>query len=413
MSNNGPLIIAIVICIILSSYFSATETAFSCANRIKLKNLAGKGNKKANLVLKLSEKYDKLISTILIGNNIVNILSSSLATIVFINLLGGSLGPTVSTIVLTIVVLIFGEITPKTLAKQFPEKFAMFSAPIINTFMKILIPFVFLFSLWNKLLEKIFKPEEEQGITEEELLTIVEEAEISGNIDIEDKELIENVIEFNDINVGDVYTPRVDIVSVNVNASKEDISNIFKETAFSRLPVYSESIDNIIGILNYKDFYNLEYKEISEILKPTICVIKSKKINDLLKELQKQKIQIAVVINEFGETIGIITVEDILEELVGEIWDEHDEVEELVTKINDNEYLISGYASLHNLSNIIDVENSDIQTISGFVMELFKKIPAEKEIFEDDNFKIEILSMNNKRIEKIKLNIKEKTSEEA
>lgn len=409
MSDNGLLVVVIILCIIFSSYFSATETAFSSINKIKLKNFANKGNKKANLVLKLSEKYDKLISTILIGNNIVNILASSLATIVFINLLGNSVGPTAATIVLTIIVLLFGEITPKTLAKQYPEKFAMFSAPIICFFMKILIPFVALFSLWNKLLEIIFKPQEDSGITEEELLTIVEEAESSGNIDIEDKELIENVIEFNDVCVGDIYTPRVDIISIDINTPKEEISNIFKETAFSRLPVYKDSIDNIVGILNYKDFYNCDYKNISEILSSTVYVIKSKKINDILKELQKEKVQIAVVINEFGETIGIITIEDILEELVGEIWDEHDEVEEFITKVADNEYLISGCASLHNLSSIVKVENENVQTVSGYVMELFEKVPEEKEIFENENLKIEIISMNNKRIDKIKLNIKEKS----
>lgn len=407
MDNNGPLVTIIILCIFLSSYFSATETAFSSANKIKLKNLAGKGNKRADLVLRLSERYDKLISTILIGNNIVNILASSLATILFIDLLGEDKGPTVATIILTFVVLLFGEITPKTLAKQYPETFAMFSAPIINLFMKILIPFVFLFSLWNKLLEKIFKVKEDTGITEEELLTIVEEAESSGNIDIEDKELIETVIEFNDVCVGDIYTPRVDIASIDINTSKEDILNIFKETAFSRLPVYGDSIDNVVGILNYKDFYNLEYEHISEILKPTVCVIKSKKINDLLKELQKEKIQIAVVINEFGETIGIVTVEDILEELVGEIYDEHDEVEELVTKVKDDEYIISGYASLHNLTDVLEIENDNIQTVSGFVMELFERIPEEKEIFENEKMKIEVLSMNNRRIEQIRLNIKE------
>lgn len=408
MTENLPLIIVIFVCVLLSSYFSATETAFSSLNKIKLKNLATKGNKKAEKTLNISERYDKLISTILIGNNIVNILSASLGTIIFVNLLGDSLGPTISTIVLTIVVLIFGEITPKTLAKQFPEKFAMFSTPIISFFMKILLPFVWLFSLWNKLLEKVFKPSEDTGITEEELLTIVEEAEQDGNIDLDDKILIKNVIEFNDICVGDIYTPRVDIVGIEKNLSKNDICKIFKETAFSRIPVYDETIDNIIGILNYKDFYNGDYSDLKEILKPTICVIKSKKINELLKELQREKIHIAVVVNEFGETIGIITIEDILEELVGEIWDEHDEVLELVTKINDNEYLVSGYASIYNLPEIINAQDYHVQTVGGFVIELFGKIPTIGEKFSNDLLEIEILSMNNRRVEKINIKILEK-----
>ena len=252
------LLVIIAFCVIMSAYFSATETSFSSLNKIRLKTMAEDGNKKAQRALKLAENFDSLLSTILIGNNIVNILASSLATIFFIGLIknNDSLATTLSTISLTIIILIFGEISPKSIAKESPEKFAMFSAPIISFFMLIFTPLNWLFKQWKKLLSMIFKTEEDSGITEEELISIIEEAEEDGNFEKSESELIKSAIEFNELEVGDIFTPRIDIAAVKLEASHEEISSVFKQTGYSRLPVYTDDLDNIVGILYYKDFFS-------------------------------------------------------------------------------------------------------------------------------------------------------------
>lgn len=307
MGSDTISLIIIVACIVMSAYFSATETAFSSLNRIRIKNLAENGNKRAELVEKLSENYDSLLSTILIGNNIVNIASASLATVLFVNFLGSEAGPSVSTAVTTVVVLIFGEVSPKSIAKESSEKFAMFSAPILNVLVKILTPFNFLFGKWKKLLSKLFKSSDEMGITEEELLTIVEEAKQDGGIDEQESMLIHSALEFTEQEVVDILTPRISITAVSTKATKDEIADIFAETAYSRIPVYDESIDNIIGIIYQKDFHNYIYnkdKDISEIIRPTLYVHKNKKIGILLKELQQKKMHFAVVLDEFGGGTG-------------------------------------------------------------------------------------------------------------
>lgn len=388
----------------MSAYFSATETAFSCANRIKLKNLSQKGSKKAQKALNLCEQYDSLISTILIGNNIVNILGTSITTIVFVDLLGDDLGPTIATIVTTIIVLIFGEISPKTIANEFPEKFAMFSSSFIIIIMKFFTPLNFLFQLWKKVLSLIFKPQDDNSAIEEELITMVEEAEESGDLDKQEKELIQNAIEFNDLVVGDIFTPRIDMVAISKTSSINEIEKIFHSTAYSRLPIYDNDIDNIIGVLNYKDFFKKDFKNIEEILKPTIFVIKNRKIKDLLKDLQKEKIHIAIVIDEFSETIGMVTMEDILEEIVGEIWDEHDEIELQIKKINENEFIVSGNANISTIENTLNIDiETEVHTISGLIMELIGRFPKEKDIVNYKNYQLEVLELKSKRIEKISI----------
>ena len=313
----------------MSAYFSATETAFSSLNRIRIKNMADKGNKRAALVLKLSSDYDRLLSTILIGNNIVNIASASLSTLLFVRFLGEDMGASVSTAVTTVVVLIFGEVSPKSIAKEAPESFAMFSAPLLNGFALLLTPLNFLFKQWKKVLSRLFGTASNQTITEEELITIVEEAQQGGGIDSQEGELLRNAIEFNELKAADILTPRIDITGISADASPEKIASVFAATGFSRLPVYQGSIDNITGILYQKDFYNSVYgtdKAIESIIRPALYITRHRKISLLLKELQASKLHIAVVIDEFGGTVGIVTLEDILEELVGEIWDEHDEI---------------------------------------------------------------------------------------
>ena len=341
--DNLGQIIFLVILIMFSAFFSATETAFSSINKIRMKNMANNGDKKAAAVLELNEKYDKLISTILIGNNIVNITASSVATVLFLAYFPKN-GATISTVITTIVVLIFGEITPKSIAKDFPEKFAMTVVPFVKVLCIILSPINFVFSAWKSLVSKVFVSDENRGLTEEELLTMVEEAQDDGGINDEEGELIRNAIEFNDIQVSDVHTPRVDVVAVDENDSREEIDRVFCESNFTRLPVYKDTIDNIIGVINQKDFYNSnKFKgNIKDIMSKPLYVIPNMKISELLQKLQTNKTHIAVITDEYGGTVGIVTLEDILEELVGEIWDEHDEIVEDFTKTGENEYRVLG-----------------------------------------------------------------------
>ncbi len=402
----------IIICTIMSAYFSATETAFSSLNRIRVKNMAEKGNKRAQLVLNLTEQYDAMLSTILIGNNIVNILSASLATLLFVQLLGDEeVGTTVSTAVTTIVVLIFGEISPKSIAKESPEKFAMFSAPILKVLMTILTPFNFIFGLWKKLLSTIFKSDEDRSITEEELLTIVEEAEQEGGIDEQESTLIRSAIEFAELEAGDIITPRIDITGIEEDATKEEIAKVFAESGYSRIPVYQENLDHIIGVIYQKDFHNYVFhtdKEISSIIRPVHFVSKNKNIDELLKELQKKKSHIAVVVDEYGGTAGIVTLEDIIEELVGEIWDEHDEVTQEIIKQSDTEYTILGSADIEEVLELFDIkEEQEVLTVSGWVMEQLQKIPDEGDSFTYQNLQVRVIAMDERRVDKIQIIVQE------
>ena len=420
-SDSSTSVLIIIFCVLFSGYFSATETAFSSLNRIRVKNLAEKGDKKAKLVLDMLENFDSLLSTILIGNNIVNIACASVATLLFVRLLGEEQGPSVATIVITIVVLIFGEVTPKSIAKESPEKFAMFAAPFLNVLMIMLTPFNFLFIQWKKLISKIFHTENDYSITEEELLTIVEEAEQEGRIDEQESSLIRSAIEFSEQEAIDILTPRIDIVGVPHDATKEEIAQVFEETNYSRLPVYKESIDHIIGILYQKDFYNLDDEETSfeHIIRPALFITESKKIGELLQELQNKKSHIAIVLDEYGGTTGIVTLEDILEELVGEIWDEHDEVINEIEKISDTEYIVHGSTNLEDLFEVLDmgmkineeVEEMEVVTVSGWVMEeVLERIPSKGDVGTWQNLKVTVLEMDENRVEKIKLVINEEAA---
>ncbi len=401
-------LVIIIFCIIMSAYFSATETAFSTFNKIRMKGLSEKGNKKAALVLKLSENYDALISTILIGNNIVNILASSLTTILFINLLkDGSFeewASAISTAVLTIVILTFGEISPKTVAKKRPEGFARFSAPIINFFVYLLLPLTFIFRLLQNFLGKMFKDYSDQGVTEEDLISIIEEAEEDGNFDKEESTLIKSAIEFADLEVGDILTPRIDITAISKEATKDEIDAVYTDSGYSRLPVYDGDIDNIIGILYYKDFYTADFVSIDEIIKPVLYVAMTQKINDLMKELQDKQLHMAVVMDEYGSTAGIVTLEDVLEEIVGEIWDEHDEKVIEIQKVSDNEYIVSGKASVSKLFDEFDIdEEIEAQTVTGWSMNELAKIPEVGDSFEHAGLRVEVLEMDGKRIENLRV----------
>ncbi len=434
MDGSTGTFLLIIICIVLSAFFSATETSFSSLNRIRIKNMAGKGNRRAALVLKLSDDYDSLLSTILIGNNIVNIASSALFTVLFVRMLGEAAGASVSTVLTTIIVLIFGEVSPKSIAKEFPEKFAMFAAPIIRVIMLIMTPFNFLFRQWKKLLLLLFrKSAEEKSITEEELLTIVEEAEKDGGIGRQEGALIRNAIEFSEVEACEIMVPRMDIIGIS--ADMKDyvrIARLFSESGFSRLPVYEETRDHIVGVLHQKDFCNVISRhraalrsvggrnagdekadsmaaeleaDIRRVMKPAIFVPENNKIGSLLKELQRKKLHMAVVVDEFGGTSGIVTMEDILEELVGEIWDEHDTVVREIEKVSDREYIVLGNTNVEKLFEVLELpeENFDVVSVSGWVTELFERIPQEGESLNYGNCRIEVLKLDGQRIEKIRV----------
>lgn len=408
MGSNTISGIIILCCIVMSAYFSATETAFSSLNRIRIKNMAEKGDRKAALVLELSEHYDSLLSTILIGNNIVNIGSASLAAVLFVKLLGEEAGASVSTIATTVVVLIFGEISPKSIAKESPEQFARFSAPFLKLLMKLLTPLNFIFRQWKKLLTRFFKTSSDDGITEEELLTIVEEAESVGGIGKDEGTLLKSALSFCDLTAADVLTPRVEVVGIPAEATVEETARIFDQTGYSRLPVYEGDMDHIFGILYHKDFYNNRKQmeaSIRDGVRPVLFVSRSRKIDGLMRELQEKKLHIGVVMDEYGGTAGIVTLEDILEELVGEIWDEHDQVVCEIEETGAGEYDVSGRAHVEKLFLSLGISKSpetEARTVSGWVMEQIGCIPSVGDNFLYAGWNLEVLAMVGKRIDKIR-----------
>ena len=373
--------VALVILVGFSAFFSASETAFSSLNQIRLKSRAEDGDSSAARVLAMAEQYDKLLSTILIGNNIVNIAAASIGTILFTQMLGAERGATVSTIVLTIIVLIFGEVTPKSLAKEMPEKVATAVSPFLVVLMALMTPLTWLFTQWKKLLGHFVHSGEADTITEGELMTMVSEAEIDGELTDRESELIRSAIEFDDVEVEEILTPRVDVVAVEDDIPLEELAQTFAESGYSRLPVYHGTIDNIIGVVHEKDFYIARLKKatkIDDLVVPTLYTTGSTQISQLLRTLREQHHHLAVVVDEYGGTEGIITLEDILEELVGEIWDEHDEVTEDFRKQSDGSWLVSGSASVDDLYEELDLpeeEDIDSNTVNGLVQEKTCHLP--------------------------------------
>ena len=416
MEKNIGTLVVIVICVILSAYFSATETAFASLNHIRVKNMAEKGDRRAILVMKLLDRYDSVLSTILVGNNVVNIGATSLATVFFVRMLGEDAGSGIATLVTTLVLLIFGEISLKSMASEFPEQVAMLAAPLLSCIVAVLTPVNFLFGLWKKFLAKLIKGEEDRAITDEELLTIVDEAETGGGIGEEESDLIRNSIEFRDQEAVDILTPRVDIVGVEYGTSNQEIADIFAQTGYSRLPVYREDMDHITGILYEKDFYNKIFgsdRTIDSIIRPTVFITEHKKIDELLRELQKKKIHLAVVVDEYGGTVGIVSMEDILEELVGEIWDEHDEIVQEIRKITDSDYVVEGSANLEKLFDEIGCEREhDSITVSGWILEIAGKVPSRGDVYHYENMTIRILEMDGHRVGKIKLHVEHPAEKE-
>lgn len=413
---NVPLYVAIIVILLLmSAYFSATETAFLAASKTRLKLLAEK-SKKARLALKLSDDYDRLISTILIGNNLVNIAIASLGTIIFVGLMG-DIGATVSTAVITIAVLIFGEVCPKSIAKDSPESFALFSAPIINALIYIFMPISYVLSLIKKLISKLFKTKEDTAMSQEELLMIVEEVEQEGVIDEDESELLHNAIEFSELSAEDILTHRVDLEAVSIETDKKDIAHLFSTSKFSRLLIYEDTIDNIIGVIHIKDFYSetgVTRKSIRNIMTPPVFILKNEKIDDLLRKLQKAKSHVAIVLDEYGGTYGMVTMEDILEELVGDIWDEHDEVVEELKEIDENTFHVDGMMNFEDFCEEFDIKaESQAISVGGWASEQLEKIPDIGDSFEFERLSITVSDMDLNRVSLLEIKkLPEETTEE-
>ena len=393
-------------CIIRAHYFSATKPAFPSANSTRLKTLAEKGSKKAKLACELLEHYDKLLSTILIGNNIVNILMASIGTLLFVRHYGDA-GATISTVVVTVVVLVFGEISPKSVAKDCAERFAMFSAPILQVFLFVLTPLNFLFSLWKKLLAKVFRLNGESKMSQEELLMLVDEVQQDGSIDKNEGELLKNAIDFSEQQAQDILIHRVDLAALPITASKEEVAALFTQTKYSRLLIYQDSIDHILGTVHQKDFYvgcGITEKPLEEIIVPPLFVRENEPISRLLKTLQKAKTHVAVVVDEYGGTCGIVTMEDILEELVGEIWDEHDEIEVFIRKTGANTFLVDSSMDFDEFAAYFQLKaDSEMTSVSGWVMEQFGRVPESGERITAGPLDVLVTKVDNHRIEEIQV----------
>jgi len=414
------LLIAIIGLLILSAMFSLCEISYSAANKVRLKTLEQSGKKRATRMLKFLDNYDKVITTILIGNTIVTVASASLATLLAVSIFTehDNLAASIASVILTIVLLVFCEITPKMLAKEKPESIGMAVYPFLWFFTIIFWPFSALFALWKKLIKKIFRIKANAAITDEELLTYVEEAEAEGGIDKHESNLIRSAIEFEDVDVADVMVPRVEVIAVEIGDTLEEIEQKFKDNAFSRMPVYNETIDNVIGILHERDFSHLteDGKTLTEILQKNIWVPASMKISTVLRMFQKQKVHMAVVVDEHGGTSGIVTLEDILEELVGEIWDEHDEEEILTRRVNDDTFIVNGSENLDDLLETLGVDVADDEfdsnTVGGFVTELAEKIPLKGEKFNYKNLEITVINADVKRVLELKVKVLATTTDE-
>lgn len=412
MSPYGKYIFSLVILIGFSSLFSAIETAYSCVSSIKLKHLANEHNEKASLVLNVIKDFDRFLTTILIANNIVNILAATIGTLLFTNILGEAKGSTISTIVMTVLVLIFGEVTPKSIAKRMPEKFAIVTVGFVRFLEVVLIPLVIVFKTMGRLFAGLVKVKEDDSDFQDELITMVDEAEKEGNLEEHESDLISAAIEFNDLDVKDVLTPRVDVVAIDITSSIHDIEKNFRYNSFSRLPVYENSIDNIVGVIHEKDFYAqmvYEQSPIRKCIKPVIYTSINAKISTLLKQLQVAKLHLAVVLDEYGGTQGIITLEDIIEELVGEIWDEHDTVKEYYTQLDETTYLIKCDANVDDMFERLSLEEDDEDvdyiTVSGWVIHELEHIPHDGEQFDYKNLHVTVTKADQRKVLEVKVEV--------
>jgi len=409
----------IVVLLLLSGFFSASETAFASVNRIRLKNYAAKGDKRAAKALEISENYDRTITAILVGNNIVNIASASLGTIVFTELFGDG-GVGIATAAMTVLVLVFGEILPKSIAKENAEGVALSVAGILNLAIMLLTPLTWIFSKIKLFASKlVFSGEERPSVTEDELKYIIEEIEDEGVLEEQESDLVRNALEFDEILVGEVLVPRVNVVAVEKNQPVSEIEELFLNEMYSRMPVYEKSIDKIIGIINEKDFFKMRAgggNSIEGIISKTLYFSELRPISEVLREMQKKKIHLAVVLDQYGGTQGIVTMEDIIEELVGEIYDENDEITPMLKKVSDNVYEVSAELSIYDMLEELelpeDIIESSSTSMGGWAMELFGRIPEEGDVITDGIFKVTVLKTDEQRILLLRVEVeanKEKT----
>ncbi len=403
--------LALILCIALSAFFSATETAFSACNKVRLKMVEGRRKEKAQTALSLLEKYDSLLTTVLIGNNVVNIAGTAIATVLFTTRIMGTsdegTGATVASAVMTVLVLFLGEVGPKTLAKQKPEKFAIAVSPVMNVLVALFKPLDLLFSGYRKLLAKMIKPEEEESQIEEELITIIDEAQTEGDIEEAEGELIRSAIEFNDQNAADIMTPRVDVTAIEDTATLEEAADLFRKTWYSRIPVYHEDLDHIVGILNEKDFYKMTHDgcdRITDIMKEPFFAPASLSMSSLLRQFRSSQSHLVILLDEYGGTEGIVTMEDVLEELVGEIYDEHDEVNEEVVEHEDGTVMVDGSMQLQELLDKYGLENEyDADTVGGWVGETLEKVPEVGDSFTLEKYRFTVAEMDGFRVTRVEI----------
>lgn len=412
-SSQINSIIFFVILIMFSAFFSSSETAYTSVNRIRLKNEAEAGDKKAANALYLQENFDALLSTILIGNNLVNIASSAIATVFFVNLFP-TYGPTIATAVTTLLLLLFGEIAPKLLAKFYSETLSKATAPFLQFLMTILKPLVWILGQWQKLVRRIIPMSGDDSISEEELLAIVDEARMGGSIEQEEHQLVRAAIEFDDIEISSILTPRVDVISFDLEDSDEEIADLYVQTPFSRLIVTNDETDEIVGTLHAKDFYRyLDAKQknftqknnLKDYLVGPLFVPPNISPSDLLEAMQQEHTHVGIVVNEYGNMIGIATMEDVLEELVGEIWDESDIVRSDIIELEQpNTYLIQGTYALDKLFDLMDFRDDNdwlSSTVSGFITEQFERIPENNEVLQYKNLKFTIVNAQKQRVNEV------------
>jgi len=417
---NGYLI-AIIILTLCSTFFSATETAFSSANKIKLKNMAADDNRRAAQALKLAEDFDRLITAVLVGNTISNIVMTTVATVYGITTWGARIGPTIATVIVTLLILVLGEISPKIIAREYAEEVALFLTPMVRALIFILTPLTFIFNGLKIFLKKAFGRNEEPEFSEDELLTIVEEAEAGGAIGEEQSELIANAIEFNDIEAIDILTPRVDIVAVERGTPVAEIKEVFRESGLSRLPVYEDDLDDIVGVINLKDLYNNNVRSIKDtekIIKPVAYVAETLKAAVLLRRMQAKRTHIAIVVDEYGGTTGLVTLEDIIEEIVGDIYDEHDTVTSKdVRPAGNDTYMVAGGANLEDFFDMFDEEiEADATTVNGWVMIELDRLPKTgDEIDYESRHKqihVKVTKADARRALMTRISVKDKPEEE-
>ena len=408
MDTDGVMqLIALIILVLLSAFFSSAETSLTTVNRVRLKTLAEEGNRRAKTALEVLDKYGKMLSAILIGNNIVNLSASALATTLAIHI-HFTVG--IATAILTVVILIFGEIVPKNMALINSEKMALLYASMISGLMKLLTPLIFVIDSLAKGIMKLFRVDADKktAMTENELRTYVEVGHEDGVIESEEREMIYNVFDFGDAVAKDVMIPRIDMVTVDKEATYEEVMEVFKDCMYTRIPVFEEDKDNIIGLINIKDFILVEDKakfKISDILRQAYYTYEFKKTADLLVEMRQKCFNVAFVLNEYGGTAGMITLEDLLEEIVGEIRDEYDSDEEqLIQKMQDRTYLVEGSMKLSDINDELgtDLQSEDYDSIGGLIIEHLDRVPEDgAQIVTDQGIRLQVQGVSQNRILKV------------